>query len=51
MLSFFLARIGQNQQRQKRCARGKLMGVEKEKKLKSYKMIVWQRYGQNSARN
>ena len=39
-LSFFLARIGQNHKRQKRCAGGKLVGVEEEKIEKSYKLKV-----------
>ena len=42
---FFLARIRQNHQRQKRCGkRGKLLGVEDEKIEKSDKLKVWRRF-------
>ena len=37
----FFARIGQNHQKQKRCARDKLVGVEEEKIEKSYTFKVW----------
>ena len=39
-----MAMIWQNRLRQKRCARGKLVGVEEEIFWKSYKLKLWHRF-------
>ena len=41
---FFLTRLRKKRLRQKRCARGKLVGVEEEIFWKSYKLKVWHRF-------
>ena len=44
LLSFFLTRLRKKRLIQKRCARGKLVGVEEEICWKSYKLKVWHRF-------